>query len=273
MPSLPSLFISHGAPNLPLAPSPAREFLRHLGHSLPRPQAILVISAHWQARVLSLSSRPQQYAVHDFGGFPEALYRLRYEPPGAPDLAVQVAGLLEAAGFSSRLEPQQGLDHGAWVPLLLAYPEAEVPVLQLSLQRGGDPAWHEALGQAIAPLRHQGVLILASGSVTHNLAELSLAPSPPPTWARQFSDWLTATIEHGDRPALRHYRQLAPAAYRSHPTEEHLLPLFVALGAGGPEAQSLTLHDSYTYHSLSMAAYAWGDRADLEALATLPASA
>lgn len=255
--SLPSLFVSHGAPTLPLdGASPARAFLGGLAARLPRPTAILAVSAHWETPRPALSSAARPETVHDFHGFPRALYALRYPAPGAPALAGRAAALLGAAGWQASLDPRQGLDHGAWVPLLLAYPEADVPVVQLSVLRGGDAGAHLALGRALAPLRQEGVLVLGSGGAVHNLRELSRGGGATPGWARDFEDWLVGAVEAGDAAALAAWQDGAPSARRAQPSDEHFLPLFVALGAGGG-GPGRTLHRGFEHGSLSMAAFAW----------------
>jgi 4,5-DOPA dioxygenase extradiol len=256
MPSLPSLFISHGSPDLPLTPSPAQDFLSQLSQQFEKPKAILVISAHWNTTHPMVSASTQPETIHDFSGFPSALYQLQYPAPGAPQLAHRVHTLLKDADFASEIVTNRGLDHGAWNPLILIYPAADIPVTQLSIQPRQDAAYHLRLGQALEPLKEEGVLILASGSATHNLREIGnyVGTIQPPLWVSEFTDWLTKKAEAGDIKALVNYRQIAPHAERNHPTPEHLLPLFVALGAGGKHAKAVSLHSSYTYGVLSMAA-------------------
>jgi 4,5-DOPA dioxygenase extradiol len=169
--TLPALFLSHGAPTLPLTDTPARAFLQQAGASLERPQAILVISGHWETEVPTVNAVERNDTIHDFGGFPRALYDLRYPAPGSPQLAARIAGLLQAAGFACNIDRKRGLDHGAWVPLLLMYPQADIPVLQLSVQTHLGPEHHLRVGRALASLRHEGVLIIGSGSFTHDLSE------------------------------------------------------------------------------------------------------
>jgi 4,5-DOPA dioxygenase extradiol len=258
--SLPTLFISHGAPSLMLEEVAARDFLNglaaDLATTLPRPRAIVVASAHWvtDAPVVDTSLRPR--TIHDFSGFPAELYAMRYPAPGAPELAARIQELLRAGGLPCRGE-ERGLDHGAWVPLSLAYPAADVPVLQISLQPQLGADHHLRLGGLLAPLRHEGVLVIGSGSATHNLREL--APGAPvPDWAARFDDWLATAVAAGDGAALTGYLQAAPAARRNHPSAEHFLPLLVAFGAAGPGARGRTLHRSFTYGSLSMATFAFG---------------
>ncbi len=254
--TLPSVFVSHGAPTLPFEEIPARAFLQGLGATLGRPAAVLCVSAHWERKRPGVSLAAQPETVHDFFGFPEQLYELRYPAPGAPELARRAAGLLEAAGFETALDPERGLDHGAWVPLMLMYPEADIPVTQLSVQTADGPARQFALGEALAPLREQDVLVLGSGGAVHNLPEWRTARDGPPAWAAAFDDWLARKIEAGAVEDLVHYRVRAPEAARAHPSEEHFLPLHVALGAGGG-APGRVLHRSFD-HSLSMAAFAFG---------------
>jgi 4,5-DOPA dioxygenase extradiol len=253
---LPAIFLSHGAPTLPLVDAPARDFLRGLGKSLGRPRAILVASAHWATPAPMISSGAHNQTIHDFSGFPPELYELRYEPPGAPEIATAAAALLNKAGLPTRLDPTRGLDHGAWVPLLLMYPKADIPVLQISIQPPLGPRHHLAVGRALAELRQQDVLIIGSGSFTHNLGRFRgaavNAPAPPDVIA--FADWFDAAIVAGRTADTLHYRALAPHAVEQHPTDEHLLPLFVAMGAGGKAER---LHSSAMHAILRMDAYAF----------------
>jgi 4,5-DOPA dioxygenase extradiol len=260
MSALPTLFLSHGSPMLALQDSPARRFLQGLGQSLGRPQAILVVSAHWEARgAPAVSLAPQPDTIHDFGGFPRALFEIRYPAPGAPWAAERAAALLEANGLQVGRSADRGLDHGAWVPLSLMYPEADIPVAQLSIVRGAGPAEHERLGRALAALRHEGVLVIASGALTHNLYEFrgQALDAPVPHWVAGFEAWMKARLEDSDRAALLDYRSAAPFAAQNHPTEEHLLPLYVAMGAAGPDARATQLHASFEHGILAMDAYAF----------------
>jgi 4,5-DOPA dioxygenase extradiol len=253
---LPALFVSHGSPNLIGEDTPAREFLAGLGASLGRPSAIVVASAHWETAVPELTAAAQPETIHDFYGFPEPLYRLRYPAPGNPGLAAWAAALLEGAGIQAATEARRGLDHGAWSPLLLMYPKADIPVVELSVQHGQSPAHHIAVGRALAPLRHDNVLLMGSGGTVHNLRMLERGrPGDPVAWARDFDEWLDTQLGEGDDAALAAYRREAPGAVQAHPRDEHLLPVFVAYGAGGPGARGRRIHDSFTYGSLSMAAF------------------
>jgi len=257
MTSLPSVFVSHGSPMLALEDQPARRFLAGFGGALPRPRAILAVSAHWLTTVPVVSAATRPETINDFGGFPEALYRIQYPAPGAPELASRVAALFGGAGLECAQHPTRGLDHGAWVPLMLMYPAADVPVAQLAIQPRRDPAWHAALGAALKPLRDDGVLIFGTGSMTHNLGEVfSRDPDAPPVdWAAAFAAWFAAVIGADDRARLVDYRAQAPEAVRNHPTDEHLLPFFVALGAATPGVAGRRVHESFSHGTLAMDAY------------------
>ncbi len=258
-PVIPSLFLSHGAPTLPIVDAPARDFLRGLASQFERPRAILVASAHWETSLPTLGAVAHPATIHDFRGFPAALYDLRYEPPGDPALAAEAASMLQHAGFDTAIDPARGLDHGAWVPLMLMYPAADIPVLQIGIQPGAGPEHHRRVGAILAGLQERGVLIVGSGSFTHDLSRFRAAaqdaPAAPDVVA--FADWFDHAITDGRTDDLAHYRTLAPHAARQHPTEEHLLPLFVALGAGGPDARPERLHASAMHSVLRMDAYAF----------------
>ena len=252
---MPTIFVSHGAPTLILEDVPARAFLASLGGLLPRPRAIVAVSAHWDTDVPAVSLARQPETIHDFYGFPEGLYRLHYAAPGAPELAARGARLTGAAHDAHR-----GLDHGAWVPAMLGWPEADIPIFQLSIQPGQSPAHHIALGRKLAELRAEDILVMGSGSATHNLRALVRggAVSEPEPWAQEFDDWLAEAVEKGDEAALTDYRVQAPNAVDAHPTDEHFLPLHVAYGAAGEGARGRALHRSFTLGNLSMASYAFG---------------
>jgi 4,5-DOPA dioxygenase extradiol len=250
----PSLFLSHGAPTLPLTDTPARAFLSRLGRTLGRPKAIVVISAHWETDSPEVSAVARNETIHDFHGFPRQLYELSYPAPGAPSLAAEIAELLHEADLACRIDDRRGLDHGAWVPLLLMYPAADIPVLQVSIQPHLGPAHHLRLGRALARLRGRGVLIIGSGSLTHDLSEFrGQDPNAPSCdWADGFADWMGAALAASRTDDLLAYRRLAPRAVKNHPSEEHLLPLFTALGAAGADWRAERLHTSTTYGILRM---------------------
>lgn len=253
---LPALFISHGSPMLVFEDIPARDFIAGLGRQFERPKAILCISAHWETERPTVSAATAPETIHDFYGFPDELYRLRYAAPGSPALARRTVELLEEGGMDAAIEGDRGLDHGAWNPLLLTYPQADVPVTQLSIQAHLDPAHHAGVGRALQPLRREGVLVLASGGAVHNLRQFHVDREQPAPWAVSFEAWLADRIAAGDEEALLSYRQQRPDGRLAHPRDEHLLPLFVALGAAGGVA-GRPLHRSFAHGSLSMAAFAW----------------
>lgn len=254
---MPVLFLSHGAPTVPLEPGATGAAWRLLGAQLPKPFSILVISAHWETHVPTLSRAVQPETIHDFSGFPEELYRIQYPAPGAPQMAEAAALLLQNAGIQVQMDDTHGLDHGAWVPLSIMFPQADIPVAQLSLQPEQDPAWHLALGRALLPLREQGVLIVGSGAITHNLRAVFKHPQgePAPEWVTKFCDWIAAKIKEGDLDALSAYRTLAPHAVQNHPSDEHLLPLFVALGAASKVDDARHLNRVMTFGLLAMDAW------------------
>ena len=258
--TMPSLFLSHGAPTLPLTDTPARTFLSGLGQHLPRPKAILVVSAHWETDRPAVNAVQWNDTIHDFYGFPRPLYALRYKAPGSPALAEAIAEKLRQSGFGCDIDRVRGLDHGAWVPLLLMYPEADIPVLQLSVQPHLGPDHHLRVGRALASLRNDGVMIIGSGSFTHNLSEFrGHGPNDPaPDWVNGFADWFDAALRADRRDDLVHYRERAPFARENHPTEEHLLPFYAAMGAAGAQAHAERLHSSATYGVIRMDVYAFG---------------
>jgi len=240
MTTLPGLYISHGSPMTALQPGLTGARLAELAAVLPRPKAIVMASAHWLSRQPQVGSAAMPETIHDFGGFPGALYQLHYPAPGAPALAGRVLQLLDQAGLAPATNPERGLDHGAWVPLRLLYPAADVPVVPVSIQPERGPAHQYALGQALAPLRDEGVLVIGSGSITHNLHDLRAGYSDErqAPYVKPFIEWIERKLTAGDVDALLDYRRQAPFAERAHPTDEHLLPLFVALGAAGANARA-----------------------------------
>ncbi|AAY93506.1 dioxygenase [Pseudomonas protegens] len=254
---LPSLFISHGSPMLALEPGASGPALARLAAELPRPRAILVVSAHWESSDLRVSCNPHPETWHDFGGFPAALFAVQYPAPGDPELAAQVVELLQAEGLPAQLDSQRPFDHGTWVPLSLMYPQADIPVVQLSLPSRLGPALQTRIGHALAGLREQGVLLIGSGSITHNLRDLDWQAGPESVepWAKAFRDWMIDKLAADDQAALHDYRQQAPNAVRSHPSDEHLLPLYFARGVGG---EFSVAHQGFTLGALGMDIYRFG---------------
>jgi 4,5-DOPA dioxygenase extradiol len=257
MAALPTLYVSHGSPMTALQPGTTGARLAELAATLPRPRAIVVATAHWLAQAPQVGGAARPETIHDFHGFPPALYRLDYPAPGDPALAARVAGLLQDAGLAARLDPRRGLDHGAWVPLRLLYPAADIPVVPLSIQPALGPAHQFAVGRALASLRAEGVLVIGSGSITHNLHDFRAgydAANEAP-YVRPFTDWIERTLGEGDTDALLDYRRQAPFAQRAHPTDEHLLPLFVALGAAGDGARAQRIDAGIDLGFLAMDIY------------------
>jgi 4,5-DOPA dioxygenase extradiol len=269
--ALSPIFVSHGSPMTALEPREAGAFMQQLGPAIDatfgRPKAIVAVSAHTLARAPLLLAAARHEAVYDFGGFDDQLYTLRYDAPGAPALATQVASLLGAAGIEVHRLEQGGLDHGIWTPLRFIWPEADVPVLPLAFVPSWSPRQLFDLGAALAPLATQGVLVMGSGSITHNLRRVfagglrAHADAPEIAESAAFRQWMQQRSQAGDWDALFDYRKSAPHALDMHPTDEHLLPWYVAAGAGGREAAPLRMHDSLTYGSLGMDLYAFGPAA------------
>ncbi|TDP71586.1 DODA-type extradiol aromatic ring-opening family dioxygenase [Roseateles toxinivorans] len=265
---LPTLFISHGSPMTALEPREAGAFMKALGPAIAdrfgRPRAIVVASAHSTAREPVLLAGARHQAVYDFGGFSPELYTLRYDAPGAPALAAEVQTLLAASGIQAHSLPQGGLDHGIWTPLRYMYPEADLPVLPLAFVPSQSPAQQFALGEALASLSRQGVLVMGTGSITHNLRMVFAGGQPPAIDApeiaesKAFRDWVVARSSERDWAALLDYRRQAPHAALMHPTDEHWLPWYVAAGAGGREHAPQRIHASLTFGCLGMDAYAFG---------------
>lgn len=256
----PSVFVSHGAPTLILENSAGRDFLAGLGRRLGRPSAVIAVSAHWTTRIPAVSGAARPETIHDFYGFPEEMYRLRYPAPGAPALAERVAELTGAV-----IDPSQGLDHGAWVPMMLMYPEADIPVAQFAVQPERSAAEHIALGRRLAALRREGVLILASGGAVHNLREFRFGGTGATAWATGFADWLDGALTAGDGDAVANWLTRGPDARRAHPTDEHFLPLPVALGAAGDGFRAERLHSGFEHGSIGMQAYAFSNAGDSDA--------
>ncbi|PRA58891.1 MULTISPECIES: class III extradiol ring-cleavage dioxygenase [Pseudomonas] len=253
----PSLFISHGSPMLALEPGASGPALARLANELPTPKAIVIISAHWESRDLRVSSGQNPETWHDFGGFPAALFAVQYPAPGAPQLAAEVAELLAADGLPATLDDLRPFDHGVWVPLSLMYPHADIPVVQVSLPSQAGPELQTRIGHALSSLREQGVLLIGSGSITHNLRELDwhAGPESVEPWALAFRDWMVDKLAANDEAALHDYRRQAPHAVRSHPSDEHLLPLYFARGAGGDFSIA---HQGFTLGALGMDIYRFG---------------
>jgi len=255
MSAAPSVFVSHGSPMHALQPGPAGEAWKALGRRLARPRAILISSAHWETDLPMLTGTAKPQTIHDFSNFPEPLYRLRYPAPGAPELAQRAQALLREAGFGASIDGTRGLDHGAWAPLLYMYPEADIPVVQISVQPALGPRHHVQLGKAVRPLAQEGVLIIGSGHMTHNLRDWARGAGQPAPYAREFQAWVFDKLNQQDIEDLVEYRSRSPHGVRAHPTDEHFLPFFFALGAAPEHARPERVYDAIDSGVLAMDAY------------------
>jgi 4,5-DOPA dioxygenase extradiol len=262
-----ALFVPHGAPTFALRPGAAGAALRAAADRWPRPRAIVAVSAHWETSEPTVGFATRPSTIHDFSGFPRELYALTYPASGCPEAGAEVADALQAAGLRVVRDPARGLDHGAWVPLRLMYPDADVPIVPLSVQPHAGAAHAYRVGRALAPLAAHGLQVIASGNVTHNLGDYFRAAAgggTSPAYVREFADWLAGRLAARDVEALLAWRTRAPAAARAHPTEEHLLPLFVALGAAGAHGAIERLHAGIDDYVLAMDAYAFARAPDLD---------
>lgn len=261
MDRMPSLFVSHGSPTFAIDPGPAGPLLTQLGRELPRPSAVLVMSPHWMTRGLRVATTEAPETIHDFGGFPDELYRIEYPAPGSPATAMRALELLNADGWNAQPDSEWGLDHGAWVPVRHLYPEADVPVLQVSMPHTLDAQGAVRLGRALAPLASEGVLIVGSGSITHNLREVQWNPgegNPGPQYANEFVQWARQAVTSHDEAALVGWTESAPHARRAHPTPEHFLPLPFAFGAAERDAKVRVIDGGMTFGVLAMDDYVFG---------------
>lgn len=253
----PAVFVSHGSPMTALESGPYAHALAEFGKSVS-PAAIIVISAHWQEPGIRIASAARPELIYDFGGFPRALYELKYPAPGSPELAERVAAALGRPGFDTTLDARRGWDHGVWVPLRLMFPEARIPVLEISLPTRWSPQELYRVGEALAPLREKAVLILGSGGIVHNLRLMNFAQkeAPSETWAREFQDWVRSAVERRDLSSIFNYQKLAPQVARAVPTEEHLAPLFPVLGAAGDYSYVRPIYEGIEHANMSMYSFA-----------------
>lgn len=247
-----ALFVSHGSPALAISDHPARDFLVNLGERLPRPRGALVISAHFETSGVTLGTAAAPATLHDFYGFPDALYRMRYPAPGLPELALPLASTLHEAGIATHLDPRRPLDHGIWSPLSLLWPDAGVPLLPISVPMAQTASEHFALAQRLAEFSEANDLwLIGSGAATHNLGDRKPEGSAPDRWAVDFHDWAKRVAEHGDLAALADWQRQAPHAHHAHPTPEHFLPLLLVVAAMQGEPL-VALHESFSHGNLSM---------------------
>lgn len=247
----PSLFLSHGAPDLLLSDDPVLTFFSQLGDMKPAPAAIVIISAHWIADPIEVSAINEYQTIYDFSGFSNSLYDLTYPAKGDPRLANQIIELLSSKGISSKENSTRGLDHGAWIPLKAIYPSANIPVVAVSLPRTLEAC--AELGEALQELRQQNVLIIGSGGSVHNLSAMNRS-NRTDAWAISFSNWLNDVVATGDIELLLDSEKYPAQFTPAHPSVEHIAPLFVSLAAGGGQAGKL-IHDGYMYGNIGMACY------------------
>lgn len=253
---MPSLFLPHGAPDLPISDHAASRFLQTLSQNLPTPKGIVIISAHWETYGVQITTSPELETIYDFGGFSPALYDLKYNAKTSPELIQQVTDLLDKANVEVKPNNRRGLDHGAWIPLLLAFPNADIPIVQLSLDRRMNAKDLFKFGQTLGKLREDGILIIGSGASVHNLGNIALEGSPVAKWALSFNKWLDDKIENKKWSELLKF-STAPHYRQAHPSPEHFLPLLVAAGAGNDEPTA-KIHSSFSYGSISMNAWSFG---------------
>jgi 4,5-DOPA dioxygenase extradiol len=251
-----TVFISHGPPTLILEDIPARDFLKGLGSNYKDVKAVLCISAHWITSKPTVNAVENLETIHDFYGFPPELYKLEYPANGDIEMAQRTADLINDSGVSCDIDYHRGLDHGAWVPMMLMFPEADIPVFQLSIQQHMDPEKHQVLGRSIGSLRNEGVLILGSGGSVHPLGYATLRPgAETDQWAFDFDLWLTEMIKKVDDDAIRDYRQIAPYPERAHPYPDHFMPLISSMAAAGKGSKGNIIHQSWFWGDLGMGAY------------------
>ena len=257
---VPALFVSHGAPLFAMEAGSTGPALARWGQTLRKNFAslrgVVVMSPHWMAPTPRVMTSAQPATWHDFGGFPPALYALQYPAPGSPALAHEVIALLQSAGMAAQGDAERPFDHGAWVPLMHLFAQADLPVVQVALPSQAGPAEVYAMGVALRSLRQSGVLVMGSGSMTHNLREFFGGEREPAPYVLEFSRWIEDTLLRGDLAALLDYRRRAPHAARAHPTDDHLLPLFFALGAAGDDLRPDYLSREVMYGVLAMDAFA-----------------
>jgi 4,5-DOPA dioxygenase extradiol len=252
---MPALFISHGAPSIALEQDDFTRAASPYGATLAGARGIAIVSAHWQARGLRVNAVEHPETMYDFGGFSEELYRIRYEAPGDPMLAREIAALLGGAD----LEEQRGWDHGLWVPLRILLPEAQIPIVEIAQPHPTSPEELLRIGRALAPLRDRGIAIIGSGGIVHNLRAIHLADKNAPVddWAKEFDEWFAKHLAARDFATLARYRDLAPHANLAAPTPEHFEPLFVTLGASREIDTLTTIYEGFQYGNLSMRTFAF----------------
>ncbi|GFP74052.1 DODA-type extradiol aromatic ring-opening family dioxygenase [Clostridium fungisolvens] len=245
-----SIFLCHGGPTLVVEKNDYTDFLKDLGKKLT-PEAIVIFTAHWESEITTISSLNNTYdMIYDFYGFPKELYSIRYPAKGSLEVAVKLQSMLRTNGIESKLDENRGLDHGAWDVLYLMYPKADIPIVQVSINPFFAMEKQYEIGRDIRDLGKEDILVIGSGSTVHNLATVNWNSEKAEGWAVEFDDWLIEKVENNDKETLFNYRQLAPYAKRAVPREEHIVPMFIAMGSGNRDKPKL-LHQSYAYGTLS----------------------
>lgn len=254
-----TLFISHGAPDILTRQTPAHDFLKNLAQNFEKPSAIIVFSAHYENDDLEVTGNFNLATIHDFGGFEAELYKIKYEAQGAPDLALEIAQTFSSLGINAKINPKRGLDHGAWIPLKLIYPSADIPIIQISIQSNQDSLYHYKIGRIISYFKDRNILIIGSGSITHNLAmAFNNKDKPTPIWVEEFSEIIFRKLQNQDVRALLNWHEL-PYSQENHPSFEHFIPLLIALGAASENFTAHRLHHSFDYSVLAMDCYVFVD--------------
>ncbi|WP_338553682.1 class III extradiol ring-cleavage dioxygenase [Paenibacillus sp. KS-LC4] len=252
---MPAYFFAHGAPSIVLESNSYTALLNSFKEQMPQPKAIVLFSAHWEQTVQSVGAAPVYSTIYDFSGFQDALYEMTYPAEGNRQLSEDIQALFAEHGIPSVLDEERGLDHGAWAVLKLIYPDADIPVIALSVNRHLDNEQQYEIGKALAALREQDVLIIGSGGTVHNLRRLNWQSEGIDEWAESFDNWLQSKLEAWDLPALFNYREQAPYAQEAVPTNEHFIPLLLAMGSGDKLRQATLLHRSYQYGNLSLSCW------------------
>lgn len=249
---MPSLFVAHGAPSIVLEDNSYTRFLSSLSTEFPKPDGIVVFTAHWESTIQKIGAPDTFDTIYDFGGFSPELYKIKYPASGDAELAKEIQVLFQEQNIPSTIDQTRGLDHGAWTILQLLYPNADIPVVSLSVNRNLTPQEHYLIGKALSPLRKKNILIIGSGGTVHNLRRLRWEASDTEEWALSFDRWIEDRLVSWDTEGLFGYEQDAPYAKEAVPTNEHFVPLILAMGAGEPGNHATLLHRSYQYGSLSL---------------------
>ncbi len=253
-----NLFLPHGAPTFALDCGAAGAAISKVAREFKTPRAVLCISPHWETRIPTVGTAVQLETIYDFYGFDDRLYKIKYPATGCPELAGEVRKSFKIKGLECLEDPTRGLDHGAWIPLRQLYPDANVPVVPISLPERARPEQAYKIGEALAEFADQGILILASGNLTHNLGDygqIKMLGGKTPTYVQAFADWLNEMLCKGDVDSLINYRSISKEAIRAHPSEEHLMPLFVAMGAAGKGAKAKAFYRGISDYVLAMDGY------------------